>query len=67
MHTSSMPCVQTERLGWRTYELRVQKAFQVEEIVDEHVVRGKKHMLVRWKNWLEKLKSWVKACDLRNV
>lgn len=43
------------------------KAFPVAEILEERSIRGRKEMLVRWKNWPEKFNSWVKARDLKNI
>lgn len=42
------------------------KAF-VEEILEEQVVRGKKEMLVCWKNSSKKFNRWVKASDLKKL
>ena len=43
------------------------KLFQVEKILKRRTVRGKKQVLVHWKNWPEKFNSWVDADDLKNV
>lgn len=43
------------------------KTDQAEDILGQLWVKGKKQVLVHWKNWIEKFNSWVNASDMKCV
>jgi transposase-like protein len=45
-------------------QLGKDKVFHVEEILDQKREKGKKWLLVRWKNWPQKFNSWVLEQDV---
>lgn len=47
--------------------VRKDKVYQVDTILKQRTVKGKKQAFVRWKNWPDKFNSWVNESDLKNV
>lgn len=43
------------------------KLYRVENILKKRTVRGKKQVLVKWRNWPEKFNSWVNAEAVCNL